>query len=78
MFKHKYGVLNKVIDALSRKMTFLIIMQATVSSFDLVKDLYVEDANLRDIWYKLGIHESVGEYHIFQGHLFKVQQLCIP
>lgn len=40
-------------------------MQATIISFDLIKDFYAKDVDFREIWYNLSIHELANEFHIY-------------
>ncbi|GKE24193.1 putative pol3-like reverse transcriptase, partial [Tanacetum coccineum] len=42
--KHKAGIQNKVIDALSRRASCLSVMRAEVQGFDTFKEMYSEDA----------------------------------
>ena len=48
--KHKAGVQNVVVDALSRKYTLLSSMQVKVVGFEILKDLYENDDDLSKIW----------------------------
>lgn len=49
VFKLKFGVLNKVVDALKRKVTLLTTLQNQGSCFDSVK----KDLDFGKIWQKL-------------------------
>jgi hypothetical protein len=76
--KHKSGQLNKVADALSRKVSLLITMRAEVIGFECLKDLYADDEDFRTIWSKCQQGLSPEGMHVHEGYLFRGNQLCIP
>jgi len=76
--KHKSGQLNKVADALSRKVSLLITMRAEVIGFECLKDLYADDEDFRTIWSKCQQGLSPEGMHVHEGYLFWGNQLCIP
>ncbi|XP_073263062.1 uncharacterized protein [Populus alba] len=74
----KSGQLNKVADALSRKVSLLITMRAEVKGFYCLKELYVEDKDFRNIWSRCQEGRSQEGIHIHEGYLFWGNQLCVP
>lgn len=49
VLKHKSGTQNKVVDALSRRHVLLSTLQVKVIGFEVLKDLYVDDEDLRKL-----------------------------
>jgi hypothetical protein len=82
--KHKSGKQNQVVDALSRRVVLLNIMETEVVGFDAIKDLYESDSDFWEVVDQLknpvpGNADSVhGDYLMQDGYLFKGKQLCIP
>ncbi|KAA0031955.1 hypothetical protein E6C27_scaffold134G00370 [Cucumis melo var. makuwa] len=78
VIKHQGGKENKVADALSRKSSLLTHLSLEVTAFKHLPDLYKEDPNFADVWYKCNNYLKVDDYHVVEGFLFKGEQLCIP
>ena len=83
VIKHKSGVTNKFVDALSRRRSLLTKMKVEVLGFDEMKELYDVDPDFYEAWREcrapnLTDHISnYDEYLIQAGLLFKGIQLCI-
>ena len=75
--KHKAGVHNVVADALSRRHALVTSMQVQVVGFDVLKELYEEDADFGEIW-KLCTDKPLKDFVRMDGFLFKGNTLCIP
>ena len=74
---HKSGQLNKGADALSRRYLLLSILETKVLGFEIVKNMYSIDEDLKEIFAKSSSHPH-GLFHIQDGFLFKGTRLCIP
>ena len=75
--KHKAGVHNVVADALSRRHALVTSMQVQVVGFDVLKELYEEDADFGEIW-KVCADKPFKDFVRMDGFLFKGNTLCIP
>ncbi|GJR09796.1 RNA-directed DNA polymerase [Tanacetum coccineum] len=75
--KHKSGVTNLVVDALSRRRPLLSKMQVSVLGFEKIKDLYQEDVFFSKV-INLCINGPYKEFIFQEGFLFYGNRLCIP
>ncbi|XP_038719817.1 uncharacterized protein LOC120012463 [Tripterygium wilfordii] len=77
VLKHKSGHLNKVEDALSRRITLVTTLRTSVLGFELLKDLLPTDPYFGTILRELSTRS--GSYFILhEGYLFKGTRLCVP
>lgn len=67
--KHKSGRLNKVADALSRRLAFLNTMSVELEGIDQLNDYYVGDPDFDDTYLKCE-KQSQGSFHLQDGFLF--------
>lgn len=49
VFKHNSRQLNWDVDALSERTSLLITMRNEINIFDMIKDLYLEDRDFREV-----------------------------
>ncbi|PKU61488.1 RNA-directed DNA polymerase [Dendrobium catenatum] len=77
VLKYKAGQHNTVADALSRRHLLLQVLQSKVVGFEVLKELYKNDADFQNIWTRCqtGPHQL---FHMKEGYLFRGNQLCIP
>ena len=74
--KHKACVHNVVADDLSRKHALVTSMQVQVVGFDVLKELYEEDADFGEIW-KVCADKPFKGFVRVDGFLFKGNTVCI-
>ena len=81
--KHKKGVINKVVDALSRRNLMIQSIDLESVGIDAMKDMYPQDEDFKEI-YKVcqdmgdRYHSDFADYLIQEGLLFKGGKLCVP
>ena len=84
VIKHKSGVTNKVVDALSRRCSLLTEIKVEVLDFDEMKELYDVEPDFSEVWIECkapNLIDHISKYDecfIQEGMLFKGIQLCIP
>jgi len=80
VIRHKSGIENKVVDALSRRPHLLHIFSAHSPRLATITDQYTDDEDFGTIWDKLQSRITVtgGDYSIRDGYLFYGTRLCIP
>ena len=75
--KYKTGKTNIVADALSRKNHLLSILEAKILGFEMIKPLYLEDDDLKELYLECQSTPK-GPFHVENGFMFKGNRLCIP
>jgi len=79
VLKHKAGVENKIVYALSRRVMILVVMSAKVTGFERLKKEYESCPDFGEIYVMLR-DKSVREIDDFllqDGYLFRFRKLCI-
>ncbi|GKD97443.1 putative nucleotidyltransferase, ribonuclease H [Tanacetum coccineum] len=75
--KHKTGVSNRVVDALSRRSGLLVTMRVDVPGLDVIRDMVAVDPYFLVVLQ--GVHAGEKpDFFLHNGFLFKRNQLCIP
>ena len=72
--KYKTGMDNVVADALSRRFVLLTSLDTSVLGFSLLKDLYCDDVDFKDIFNECMKHDGATgarTYYVHEGFLFK-------
>ncbi|PKU68398.1 RNA-directed DNA polymerase [Dendrobium catenatum] len=77
VLKHKSGKQNQVADALSRRHVLVQEIQAKLTGFDYIREMYAEDVDFRDIWEKCQ-SQAYQFYQIRDGFLFFHNCICVP
>lgn len=78
MIKHKSRSTNRVADVLGCGASLLITLSQEIVGFECLKELYANDPDFKEIWSKCVKRESMVNFYISDGYLFKGNQLCIP
>ena len=80
VLRHKYGVENKVADALSRQVTLLSIMSTKVIGFEKLQKEYESCPDFGEVYTTLRTEHLhvVDDFILRDGYLFKANKLCIP
>lgn len=81
--KHKKGVDNKVVDALSRRNLVIQEIQLERMGIIAMKEMYQEDANFKEAYefcqaMNERYHTDFSQSMLQEGLIFKGSQLCIP
>ena len=77
MIKHKSGVNNRVVDALSRRHSLWTKMKVEILGFDEMKELYDSDPDFSKMWREWGEpnltwkSSKCDKFFIQEGMLFK-------
>jgi hypothetical protein len=74
---HQFGTLNKVADALSRRVALLTTIHTKVMGFDTFRELYRANPSFGKIFAKVSVSKR-SDCVILNGYLFHGLQLCIP
>jgi hypothetical protein len=69
--KHKSRKLNWVANALSRQVTLLVALQADITGFECLKELFETDEDFSEIWKLCTSGTPIPEMHIQEGYLFR-------
>jgi hypothetical protein len=78
IIKHKNGKDNVVADALSHRYTMLSQLDFKIFGLQTVKDLYVDDADFKDVFAHCVNGKPWGKFHLQDGFLFRANKLCVP
>jgi len=76
MIHYKAGMMNKGVDALSKRYLLLSALEIKVLGFECVKEWYAKDEDFKEILEKCSKH-AYGLFHLENGFLFKGTQLYI-
>ncbi|GJZ53308.1 putative reverse transcriptase domain-containing protein [Tanacetum coccineum] len=75
--KHKTGVSNRDVDALSRRSGLLVTMQVDVPGLDVIRDMVTVDPYFLVVLQGVQAGKKL-DFFLHDGFLFKGNQLCIP
>nr|GEV61662.1 putative reverse transcriptase domain-containing protein [Tanacetum cinerariifolium] len=77
LVKHKTGVSNQAVDALSRRNSLLVTMQVPVPGLDVIRDMVTVDPYFLVVLQVVQSGDKT-DFVLHDGFLFKGNQLCIP
>ncbi|PKI44702.1 hypothetical protein CRG98_034879 [Punica granatum] len=77
VIKYKNENANVVADALSRRYALILLMNAKLPGFELIKSKYMEDPYFASI-HLVCNKGAVDGYYLHDGYLYKLGKLCIP
>ena len=74
-FRHKFGVENKVADALSRRVTLLSVMSTKVIGFEKLQEEYESCPDFGEVYTKLRTEhlQVIDDFILRDGYLFKAK-----
>ena len=80
VLRHKAGVENKVADALSCRISFLVVMSVETIGFEWIREEYATCPDFGEIHTLLwdGLAREWDDFFLQDGYLFHATQLCIP
>ena len=78
--RHKFGVENKVADALSCRVTLLSVMGTKVIGFEKLQEEYESCLDFGEVYTTFRIEhlQVVDDFILRDGYLFKANKFCIP
>lgn len=79
VLKHKSGVVNKAVDAVSCRVTLLCMMSVKVKGFESLKEDYELCLDFGEVYLALrdGQCLTADDYYLQDGYLFRANKLCI-
>ncbi|KAI9173962.1 hypothetical protein LWI28_009417 [Acer negundo] len=77
VIKYNKGKENVVVDALSRRYVLLSTLDARMLGFNYIKELYVEDSDLGNV-FNACEKVAFGKFYRHYGFLFRETKLCVP
>lgn len=77
VIEHKSESTNRVAGALRRRASLLFTSSQEIIRFECLKELYVNNPKLKELWSKCVNRELVVNFYISDRYLFKGNQLCI-